>query len=212
VASASELRIVPANHATWADLECVFEGVKRHGSPCYCQRFKVRDRDWAAVGPDERAHRLRDQTDCGHPDSDTTSDLVAFDGDEPAGWCAVEPRTSYPHLRTSPVPWSGRDEDKDDPGVWAITCVIVRRSHRRSHVTYELVEAAVDHAMAHGAVAIEGYPMITHPDQEITWGELHVGSLGAFTAAGFHEVTQPTKRRKVMRIDVEPQRESGRVT
>jgi hypothetical protein len=31
--------------------------------------------------------------------------------------------------------------------------------------------------------------------------ELHVGTTGMFTAAGFTEVGRPTKRRAVMRID-----------
>jgi len=44
--------------------------------------------------------------------------------------------------------------------------------------------------------------MITQPGQEITWGELHVGSRSAFAAAGFHEVSRPTKRRVLMRIDL----------
>jgi hypothetical protein len=44
--------------------------------------------------------------------------------------------------------------------------------------------------------------MITQPGQEITWGELQVGSRSAFAAAGFHEVSRPTKRRVLMRIDL----------
>ena len=35
--------------------------------------------------------------------------------------------------------------------------------------------------------------MITQPDQEITWGELHVGSRSIFADAGFTEVRNPTK-------------------
>ena len=43
--------------------------------------------------------------------------------------------------------------------------------------------------------------MITRPGQEITWGELYVGSRSAFADAGFAEVTHPTPRRCVMRVD-----------
>jgi GNAT superfamily N-acetyltransferase len=196
------LRIVPASRATWDDLACVLEGVKLHGSPCYCQRYKVATRDWQATDPDERALRFREQTDCGHPDSDATSGLVAYLDDEPVGWCAVEPRVAYPELRSRRVPWAGRREDKDDPGVWSVTCLITRVGHRRQGVTYPLVAAAVEHARQHGARAIEGYPMITTPGEEITWGELSVGPRGAFAAAGFREVTHPSARRVVMRIDL----------
>jgi hypothetical protein len=57
-------------------------------------------------------------------------------------------------------------------------------------------------ARQRGARALEGYPMIREPGQEITRGELHVGSRSIFTAAGFAEVIRPTLRRVVMRIDV----------
>jgi hypothetical protein len=48
---------------------------------------------------------------------------------------------------------------------------------------------------------LEGYPMLTEPGKEITWGELHVGSRNIFAAAGFAEVSRPNQRRVVMRID-----------
>jgi hypothetical protein len=43
--------------------------------------------------------------------------------------------------------------------------------------------------------------MITKPGKEITWGELHVGARQVFADAGFTEVSAPTVRRVVMRID-----------
>jgi hypothetical protein len=43
--------------------------------------------------------------------------------------------------------------------------------------------------------------MITEPGEEVTWGELNVGSRGIFAEAGFIEVSHPTLRRVVMRID-----------
>jgi hypothetical protein len=44
--------------------------------------------------------------------------------------------------------------------------------------------------------------MITQPGQEFSWGELYVGSRGIFADAGFAEVSRPTPRRVVMRIDL----------
>jgi hypothetical protein len=52
-----------------------------------------------------------------------------------------------------------------------------------------------------GARALEGYPMITEPLKDITWGELHVGSHWVFADAGFTEVAHPSLRRLVMRIN-----------
>jgi GNAT superfamily N-acetyltransferase len=148
------------------------------------------------------ADRLRAQIDCGHPESLATSGLLAYLDSEPVGWCAVEPRTAYVKLLTSRIPWAGRNEDKRDDGVWAVTCMIIRTEFRRRGFTYALTRAAVEFAGQQGARAVEGYPMITRPGDEITWGELHVGSRGVFAAAGFAEVTRPTKRRVVMRIEL----------
>lgn len=195
------ISVVPANEASWEDLEVVLGPTRCHAARCYCQRFKIPNSQWRSVSDEERAHRLRAQTDCGHPESDTTSGLVAYLDGEPVGWCAVEPRTAYGKLLSTQVPWAGRNEDKTDDSVWAVTCLITRTAHRRRGITYSLTRAAVDFARQRGAVALEGYPMITQPGQEITWGELHVGSRNAFAAAGFTEVSRPTKRRVVMRID-----------
>jgi hypothetical protein len=76
---------------------------------------------------------LRQQTECGHPRSDTTSGLVAYLDGEPVGWCAVEPRNAYEGLvRNNRVPWEGRTEDKTDDSVWAVTCLFTRAGFRNA--------------------------------------------------------------------------------
>jgi GNAT superfamily N-acetyltransferase len=194
-----KVRIVPANEASWDDLRTIF-GVSDPGR-CQCQRFKVPGWIWRDSTQAERVAALRTQTACDTPDATTTSGLVAYVDDDPAGWVAVEPRTAYPKLRTSRVPWSGREEDKDDDGVWAVTCFVVRKGHRGRGLTYFLAQATIAYAREHGAVALEAYSMITKPGQQITWGELHVGARQVFQDAGFTEITHPTARRVVMRID-----------
>ena len=196
-----EVTIVPANEASWEDLQAVL-GTRGDPSRCQCQRYKMQPREsWASVG-EELAFRLRKQTDCGHPESGTTSGLVAYLDGEPVGWCAVAPRTAHARLlRNNRVPWEGRAEDKTDDGVWAVTCFVTRAGFRRRGVSRALARAAIDFARERGARALEGYPMITEAGHEITWGELHVGSRSIFAAAGFAEVSHPTLRRVVMRID-----------
>ncbi|MEU7893380.1 GNAT family N-acetyltransferase [Nonomuraea sp. NPDC049152] len=198
---AAPIAIVPANEALWEDLDAVLGSVRCHAARCYCQRYKIPDSQWRSVADEERAHRLREQTDCGHPESGTTSGLVAYLDGRPVGWCAVEPRTAYVKLLRTRVPWIGREEDRSDDGVWAVTCFVTRTGFRRRGVSRALARAAVGFARERGARAIEGYPMITQPGKEITWGELHVGSRSVFAAAGFTEVSRPTLRRAVMRID-----------
>lgn len=196
------ITVKPANRASCRDIAAIF-GTRGEAARCHCQRYKLQPREsFGSVPAEVRAERLRRQTGCGHDGAGSTSGLVAWLDGEPAGWCAVEPRTAYPGLlRVYRVPWIGRDEDKADAGVWALTCVFARAGYRRRGVSRALVKAAVGFARDRGAVAIEGYPMVTAPGQEVPWGELHVGTRSIFAAAGFVEVSRPTPRRAVMRID-----------
>ena len=207
--TATSLSIVPANQVPWDDLKAVFGD--RDSGRCNCQRFKTRGWFWEQATDDQRRAQLRDQANCGDPAASSTTGLVAYLHDQdhgqdqqatPVGWVAVEPRTEYPRLLGLPTVWKGRPaEQKDDDSVWAVTCFVVRKGYRRRGITYALAEAAVGYARANGARALEGYAMLTQPGREITWGELHVGARQVFAEAGLAEVSRPSVRRAVMRID-----------
>ena len=194
-----DLTIVPANRARCEDLATLF-GRRGTAAWCQCQRYKLRPREAFRNFPvEERAHRLRTQTACGDPSSDTTSGLVAYADGEPAGWCAVEPRPAYVGLvRTFKVPWEGRDEDKADESVWAVTCLYTRKGFRRQGVSRALAAAAVEFARSRGARALEAYPMTT---KDRLLEELHPGTERTYADAGLREVGRPTKRRAVYRVD-----------
>jgi GNAT superfamily N-acetyltransferase len=195
----SAIRVVPANEAGCEDLQTVF-GTRGQGFRCQCQRYKLRPRESFASFPvEERVHRLRQQTDCGCPEAGTTSGLVAYLTGDPVGWCAVEPRIAYVGLlRNSRVPWADRAEDKSDASVWSVTCFFTRAGFRKRGISRMLARAAVDHARGRGARAIEGYPITT---QKVIPEELHVGTVRVFADAGFRQVSRPTPRRVVVRID-----------
>ncbi|SEB51898.1 hypothetical protein SAMN04489806_0953 [Paramicrobacterium humi] len=197
-----EMRVVPANEATADQLDVIF-GTRGEPARCRCQWFKSQQKEFRATPIEERTEAHYAQTECGNPEASSTSRLVAFLDDEPVGWCAVEPRTAYPRLLSSrsTIPWAGRNEDRADGDVWSVTCFVTRTGFRRRGVSRALARASVGFAQDRGARALEGYPMITTPDTKVTWGELFVGSRGIFADAGFTEVSRPTKRRVVMRID-----------
>jgi GNAT superfamily N-acetyltransferase len=199
-AANAEVSVVPANEATWEELRTIL-GTRGPASRCQCQRFKLaRGESFGSFPVEERAHRLRVQTSCGDPGARHTSGLVARLGDEPVGWCAVEPRPAYDGLvrNSSRAAWVGRDEDRSDPSVWAVTCVFTRAGYRRRGISRALVLAAVDVARRGGARALEGYPMTTTSGAILE--ELHVGTLSTFLDAGFTEVLRPSLRRAVVRI------------
>lgn len=195
------VRVVPANEAPWPDIATVF-GTRGAASVCWCQRYKLAPREAFSRFPaEERALRLREQVNPGEPGAEATAGILAYLGDEPVGWCAVQPRTEYPGLlRVYRTPWEGRSEDRSDASVWAVTCVFVRAGFRARGIAHALAAGAVEHARSRGARALEAYPMRTEAG-EITWDEIHVGAQSMFSAAGMTEVSRPGKRRVVMRIE-----------
>jgi GNAT superfamily N-acetyltransferase len=122
--------------------------------------------------------------------------ILAYAGGEPVGWCAVEPRASYPVLQRSPVL-----KPVDEKPVWSITCLMIARPWRKQGVSLELIRAAVDHAARHGAELIEGYPVDPRAKD--------LGDISAFTGvpsvfrkAGFKEVLRRSATRPIMRYRV----------
>ncbi|GAB3164743.1 GNAT family N-acetyltransferase [Myceligenerans halotolerans] len=199
---ATEIVVVPANEASWDDIRAVF-GERGVPAWCQCQWFKFPAREMDALDRPAREEHLREQTACGDPGASSTSGMIAFLDGEPAGWCAVEPRTAYPRLRTSRLVWSGRSEDPDDASVWAVTCFVTRKGYRQRGIGTALARAAAGFAREGGATAVEGYPLL--PRQagagRNNSGDLFVGSVGMFESAGFREVSRPTERRAVMRLE-----------
>jgi GNAT superfamily N-acetyltransferase len=128
--------------------------------------------------------------------------LLAYDGGEPVGWVAVEPRAVFPRLARSrtlaPV---------DGAPVWSITCFFVARRHRGKGVTRALVGAAVRHARAGGARIVEAYPVdLAARTADAT---LYHGAASTFRALGFEEVARRSPTRPILRRSVGSSRVSG---
>ncbi len=192
------MRIVPANQASVADLDAIYGG-HGAGTGCRCQWFKLeRKESLGDIGKAGLRQRQLQQAGCGDPESTTTSGLVGYLDDEPVAWVAVEPRPSYPGLlRVYRVPWDGRNEDKTDPSVWAITCLYTRAGYRGRGISTLMATAAVEFARENDAAAVEAYPIT----QGALSYERRVGTPATFSAAGLQEVHRPSKRRIVMRLE-----------
>ena len=185
------ITVRPVGEALFDDVQKVF-GATGQAARCQCQGYRM---GWHARHSDDvqgRRELLRDQVIEGHG-------LLAYLDDEPVGWCSVAPRVDYPYLRQTT--WRGRTEDRADPGVWAVTCFVTRAGFRHQGVSRALAAGTIGLARDHGARVLEAYPMKPAPGTDVTWGEMHVGALSAFLAAGFRIVHVPSLRRAVVRYD-----------
>ena len=169
------ISVVPANEASWDDLQAVF-GATGPAARCQCQRFKLRRKEYFAGFPaEERADRLRQQTDAGHPESDTTAvSWPTSTGSRWAGARSSRGATTRAWSATIASPGQDREEDKADDSVWAVTCFFIRRGFRKRGVSRVLARAAVSFARDRGARAIEGYLITT---TNVIMEELLVGTV-----------------------------------
>lgn len=111
--------------------------------------------------------------------------LIAFDGDEPVGWCQLGRRDRLEKL-------VAQLELTPDPTVWAVTCFLIAPAHRRTGVAARLLEAAVDVAREEGATRVEGYPRHGAPGED---GDAWTGPEQLFVRAGFERVGDAGSRR-----------------
>ena len=183
----------PANEASTADVEAVFEagGARK----CRCQNLKVPGWIWRDTTQEERDAALLDQTGCGT--DGPTSGIVGYVDGEAAGWVAVEPREDYPRIWARQKAWMRQDPDLE--GVWSVTCFVVRKGFRRQGVMYELAAATVEYGRRVGARVLEGYPTEPADGKTVIWDEASVGLLQVFLDAGYEVVDSPTLRRRVVR-------------
>ncbi|WP_242345130.1 GNAT family N-acetyltransferase [Anaeromyxobacter terrae] len=187
--SPPELEVHPLTPARFADLERLF-GPRGACAGCWCMWWRVPRAEWQAGKGEGNRRALEAYVAAGK-----LAGLLAYDGDAPVGWVAVEPRSAYPRLARSrnlaPV---------DARPVWSITCFFVARSHRGRGVTRALVEAAAAHARAQGAPALEAYPVAT--TARLGDALLYTGAASTFEALGFEEVARRSPTRPVMRREL----------
>jgi len=119
--------------------------------------------------------------------------VLAFEEDEPIGWCSVSPRDALVRLKTSRLL-----KRVDEKQVWSITCLFIRKDWRRKGLSRLLIRAGCEYAEQQGAKIIEAYPIIPKkakmPDV-FAWP----GFATSFLGAGFEVVEQRSETRMYMR-------------
>ena len=124
-------------------------GVKKPGGGgCWCMSYRD-----ARLNNLERPLYMEDE--CSR---EPGPGVLAYVDGEPAGWCSIAPRSSYRrllHSRTIPI--------LDERDAWVAVCFVVRPKFRHQGLMNILLNGAVEHARAHGAEVVEGYPMESDP-------------------------------------------------
>lgn len=167
-------------------------GVKKPGGGgCWCMSYRD-----SRVRNEERPGYMRDLCE-----TEPGPGVLVYVDDVVAGWCSVAPRSTYRRLmnaRTIPF--------VDDRDAWVAVCFVVRTGFRKHGLMHHLLAGAVEHARAHGAEVVEGYPADTGADRvDVISG--YVGTVRMFEAAGFERAAETSgvsggRRRWVMRKEL----------
>jgi GNAT superfamily N-acetyltransferase len=121
--------------------------------------------------------------------------LIAFAGAVALGWCQLTPRKNLAWLEHT---WGPRTIDKAP--VWAISCLYIRKGHRKKGITAALISAAIQAAKRAKAPVLEAYPLDASKSPSATG----TGYASTFARAGFKIVASPTLSRPIMRLDLKP--------
>jgi GNAT superfamily N-acetyltransferase len=183
----------PCTPERWADLEAVLDGPGDPGR-CWCQWF-FRGAQADRVHADANRAALRRQVAEGPPPG-----VLGYVDGVPTGWCAVAPRPSYTRLVRSALLRDTPAGALADPGVWAVTCFVVRRGSRRQGLAAPLLDGAVALARGAGATVVEGYPVDVAGRSSTSAAALYHGPLSVFLRAGFAEIARPAPDRPVVRL------------
>jgi GNAT superfamily N-acetyltransferase len=180
-ADRQEIRFTQVTRSTRGDFEDLFE---QPGAPKYCWCMAWRNLPSREhVQNDEKKRGMMALIDTGTP----VGILAHIEG-KTVGWCSVAPRQSYRRL--------SRQQDDSEAGIWSIVCFYVPRALRGGGLAAALLDAAIDHAFAKGARAIEAYPV-----DRASPSYSFMGFRDMFAARGFHETGMAGSRRHVMRLE-----------
>ena len=166
-------QVHPATAERFDDVALVLGPKNPTSSVCWCLSHRVDARtNRELVGP-ARGEFVRAL--CSR---DVAPGVLAYDGDEVAGWAAVAPRSELPFARSRTIP------HVDDLPVSSLWCVRVRPGFRGRGVSHALLEGAVAYARECGAPSVEGYP-VDNAGARVDTTMAYVGTRAAFERAGF---------------------------
>jgi GNAT superfamily N-acetyltransferase len=149
----------------------------RRASHCWCLSHRLSAREVSELGAGSRESAFRALCAREHPPG-----VIGYDDGEPVGWCSIGPRSENTRLSRSRL-----IRPLDELPVWSIICVVIRSGYRRQGYTMPLINGAVGYAAAHGAPAVESYP-VDPGSGRIDVTMAFVGTRAMFEKAGFEVV------------------------
>ncbi|MFI9486007.1 GNAT family N-acetyltransferase [Promicromonospora sp. NPDC052451] len=174
----ARIDVVPATTDRFDDIARVLNPTGREQA-CWCMHWRAPAQEDVTT----RGARLRELTA-----QEPAPGMLAYLGTgeapgEVAGWLGFSRRSAARSLQRSRVLPVG------EPGTWDTTwvfmCVTVRTGFRRQGVAQALLDGGVGYAAAHGATALDAFPVEPPPGRRVPVSAAFVGTVGMYERAGF---------------------------
>ncbi|MFA8435464.1 MAG: N-acetyltransferase family protein [Marinifilaceae bacterium] len=177
----------PLTSERFSDFEQLF-GARGACEGCWCMYWRLHRKEYEKGRGDLNHEAMKQLVEEG-----TIPGILAYADGEPVGWCSLGPRKDYIRFETSRL-----FKPIDDKEVWSIVCFFVQRDWRGKGVQTQLLQYAVEYCRSRKVKILEGYPHVPSKEKmpdAFAW----TGIAKAFLKAGFQEVAQPSKTRRIMR-------------
>lgn len=190
--SQPDLAIRSLTPQVWADFETVM-GANGGARGCWCMHWRISMDEWMdGKGEGNRAAMGR------LAESRTPPGALAYLDDEPVAWCGFGDRSDFPRLQRSSIA-----KPVDDEPVIALTCLLIRKGHRRAGLLTDVITGLCQHLEQTARTrTIEAYPVDPPPGRKAGPDTAMTGIASAFRDAGFTEVARRRHDRPVMRYSL----------
>lgn len=190
--STSKLTVRPLTPDTWDDFEAVM-GTNGGARGCWCMHWRLSMTEFMESKGEGNKAAMRELAEHQRPPG-----VVAYLKEEPVAWCAFGAHSDFPRLQRSPIA-----KPMDEEPVIALTCLLIKKSHREAGLSTELITAVCGYlAETSERRTVEAYPVEAVEGRRAGPDSAMTGIASAFIAAGFTEIARPRKDRAVMRYSL----------
>lgn len=193
------LTVRPITSDDWPIIEKLF-GANGACGGCWCMVWRLPrgGKLWEEQKGVKNKRSFKKLVTSGH-----ATGCLAFDEDQPVGWCSVGPRADFARLagiKALQTEWTER--------TWSITCFYIPTKRRHQGVASALLKGAVKLARDSGATAVEGYPV--RPSKsfggEIPAAFAWTGVAELFVKQKFQNITPRGNSRDIFKKTLRPRR------
>ena len=186
----SKFDFYPVTKENWKDFENLF-GEKGACAGCWCMYWRMKRKEHDKLRGSGTKRKMKSLVNKG-----IIPGILAFDNEEPIGWCSVAPREDFPVLENSKVL-----KRIDDELVWSVVCFFINKNYRKKGLSVELLNAVKNFVKMNKGKIVEGYPVEPKSGKTadaFAW----TGLAAAYKKAGFKEVARRSETRPIMRYSI----------